>query len=89
MGLAIVKSLVELHGGVVSASSPGEGMGATFTVKFPISAVRGDSVRQNPPQKPRLEAELKSRDELVGLKVLVVDDEPDTCELLRYVFDQC
>jgi hypothetical protein len=39
MGLAIVKSLVELHGGVVSVFSPGEGQGAVFTVKLPMVAM--------------------------------------------------
>jgi CheY-like chemotaxis protein len=88
MGLAIVKSLVELHGGVVSASSPGEGRGAMFTVKLPISAVRQDS-RFKPAQKPSLDAVIADHHELVGMKILVVDDERDTCELLRFVFNEC
>ena len=89
MGLAIVKSLVELHGGVVSAASEGEGRGAVFTVKLPISAARADGIRQPPVQKPQLQPEIRQRSDLVGLKLLVVDDEPDTCELLRFVFDEC
>jgi PAS domain S-box-containing protein len=89
MGLAIVKSLVELHGGVVSVSSPGEGQGAVFTVKLPISAVRHDSIVRRPVDKPALQAELKQRDDLVGLKVLIVDDDPDTCEILRAILNQC
>src|SRR5207302_309440 len=89
MGLAIVKSLVELHGGVVSVSSPGEGQGAVFTVKLPISAVRVDTIRQRPVEKPRLAAALTLRDDLVGLKLLIVDDETDTCDLLRFVFNEC
>ncbi|HYR43233.1 MAG TPA: PAS domain S-box protein, partial [Terriglobia bacterium] len=89
MGLAIVKSLVDLHGGVVSVSSPGEGQGAVFSVKLPISAVRVDAIRERPVEKPRLAAALTQRDDLVGLKLLVVDDEPDTCDLLQFLFNEC
>lgn len=89
MGLAIVKSLVELHGGVVSVFSEGEGKGTVFTVKLPISALREDSIRRQPAEKPALQAELRRREDLVGLKILIVDDEPDTCEMLRFVFNEC
>jgi len=88
MGLAIVKSLVELHGGVIFAASAGEGLGATFTVKLPMSAVRHDP-RQKPSQKRSLDAIFTEHHELVGMKILVVDDERDTCELLRFVFNEC
>jgi PAS domain S-box-containing protein len=88
MGLAIVKSLVELHGGVISATSDGESKGSTFVVKFPISAVRHIQQQQPYGQKRPLPVSLKSRDELVGLKILVVDDEPDTCDLLRFIFNE-
>ena len=88
MGLAIVKSLVELHGGVVSASSPGEGQGAVFTIKLPMSAIWPDPRKEVPLSESPVGAGLKPRDELVGLKILVVDDEPDTCDLLRYVFNE-
>jgi CheY-like chemotaxis protein len=88
MGLAIVKSLVELHGGVVAAASPGEGQGAVFTVKLPISAVRQEP-KQSPMTKPSLGKVLEENQELVGMKILVVDDEADTCEFLRFVFNEC
>jgi PAS domain S-box-containing protein len=88
MGLAIVKSLVELHGGVVSVTSPGEGQGTAFTVKLPISAVRHDVIR-HPVDQRALPKQLNQRDDLVGLKILIVDDEPDTCEMLQFVFDGC
>jgi PAS domain S-box-containing protein len=88
MGLAIVKSLVELHGGVVTASSNGEGKGSTFTVKLPISPARQKSGEPPTAEKPVLPAALKEGHELVGLKILVVDDEEDTCELLRFVFNE-
>jgi PAS domain S-box-containing protein len=89
MGLAIVKSLVELHGGEVSASSLGEGKGAVFTVKLPISAVRKDAIGRRPVEDARLQAQIRQHDDLVGLKILIVDDEPDSSEMLRIVFNQC
>jgi PAS domain S-box-containing protein len=89
MGLSIVKSLVEFHGGVVSATSPGEGLGAVFTVKLPVSAVRHDSAHQSGLQIPWLQTGLEDRHELVGMKILVVDDEADACELLRFIFNEC
>ena len=89
MGLAIVKSLIEMHGGVVSASSEGQGQGAVFTVKLPISPLRQPMIPPRTAEQPRLQAELKQRDLLVGLKVLVVDDDLDACEFIRYVFDEC
>jgi CheY-like chemotaxis protein/two-component sensor histidine kinase len=87
MGLAIVKSLVELHGGVVSVFSKGEGQGSTFCMKLPISVMQRDG--GSPKVHPDLQAELKAREDLVGLKVLVVDDDPDTSEMLAFVFNQC
>jgi PAS domain S-box-containing protein len=86
LGLALVKHLVELHGGCVTVESPGEGLGATFTVNLPVRAVKGGAaaegrkdggstferrVRREPPAT-RLE----------GVRVLVVDDEASARELL-------
>ncbi len=48
LGMAIVRHLVELHGGSVSAASAGEGRGATFTVRFPIRAIQGDADELGP-----------------------------------------
>ena len=89
MGLAIVKSLVEMHGGVISASSPGEGLGSVFTIKLPFSAVRQDSIRGRPSEKLVLQGALKERANLVGLKILIVDDDADTRDMLRTIFNQC
>jgi PAS domain S-box-containing protein len=91
IGLAIVKSLVELHGGVVAVSSAGEGQGAVFTVKLPVSAVMNDPRERLASKSPaqNFENALKDRPELVGLKILIVDDQQDTCELLSFVFDEC
>jgi signal transduction histidine kinase/CheY-like chemotaxis protein len=82
LGLAIVKHLVELHGGHVTASSPGEGQGATFVVHLPLAPLQ---------EKPAVLAPCADADEptaeppaaqLAGLRVLVVDDEPDATDLL-------
>ena len=89
MGLAIVKSLVELHGGSVFVSSPGEGLGAVFTVSLPISKVQNEVLSPIPVKQHVLPRQLAQRDDLVGLRILIVDDEPDTCDMLRFVFNEC
>jgi signal transduction histidine kinase len=69
LGLAIVRHLVELHGGSVEAASAGEGQGATFLVRLPLAP--GDA-------KVGVEVGRRVAATLDGLRVLVVDDEPDT-----------
>ena len=90
LGLAIVRQLVELHGGTVRAESEGEDLGSTFTFSLPLmrgrNAVRATENAQAPDFKLP-EAECPS--ELDGLHVLIVDDEVDACELLRIVLEGC
>ena len=91
LGLSIVRHLVELHGGTVSATSEGEGRGATFTVKLPITPVYQldpSGSRVHPAARNLLPAD-DSPDRLDGLKILVVDDEPDTRELLKQGLEYC
>ena len=91
LGLAIVRHLVELHGGTVQASSQGPGHGATFTVQLPISPVYQvdpTAGRVHPGARDLLPADEKT-DRLDGLVILIVDDEPDTRELLRQGLEYC
>ncbi len=80
LGLAIVRHLVELHGGTVHVASEGEGKGATFTVQLPIqeSLVDAETLTCTPSTPYSLN----------GLRALVVDDDADTCEAIAVVLDQ-
>jgi signal transduction histidine kinase/DNA-binding response OmpR family regulator len=86
LGLAIVRHLVELHGGTVRADSPGAGQGATFTVNLPlINSGMDDSEAERAHSAP-VEVEAPVLNSLLdGLRVLVVDDEVDTCDLVAAV----
>jgi CheY-like chemotaxis protein len=92
LGLAIVRHLVELHGGTVAAESAGEGEGTKFTVRLPFAGGRAKAVGEADASSARLAASAAVFDcqpELAGLRVLVVDDEEDTLELLRMVLERC
>ena len=93
LGLAIVKQLVELHGGEVSASSEGVGRGARFIVSLPASLGAGPPTpsQYQPPQLGQLtpSALPTGAPRLAGVRVLVVDDEPDARDLLRVVLEGC
>lgn len=88
LGLAIVRHISELHGGSVVATSEGEGMGATFTVTLPVNVTDAEleSARQ-------LIRDLDfggedGRRQLRGLKILAVDDEPDSLRLVKFVLEK-
>jgi len=82
LGLALVKHLVELHGGSVAAQSPGEGKGTTFIVTLPltIAAIPAGHVPRRHPTAPTIEA-LPPAPRLDGLRVLVVDDDTNALDL--------
>jgi len=80
LGLAIVRHLVEAHGGAVSASSEGVGKGATFTVELPLMIGRSG---RTPTDTDAYTQSLETSLSLKGLRVLVVDDDADARELLQ------
>jgi PAS domain S-box-containing protein len=88
LGLSIVKNLVELHGGNVRAKSPGEGEGTTFAITLPLAPIRSVDGREHPTTSKRVSWDCTEID-LHGLKVLVVDDEPDARALISRILSQC
>ena len=80
IGLAIARHLVELHGGTITAESAGVGAGATFCVELPTAPQAAATVREAEPAAvlPRLE----------GLRVLLVDDEPDARETIGTILER-
>ncbi|MCT7966033.1 PAS domain S-box protein [Laspinema sp. D1] len=90
LGLAIVRHLTELHGGTVSADSPGLGQGAMFTVELPLMP-RCEISERTESQVLSVESppELNPTHSLEGVRVLVVDDEADARSLLTLVLEEC
>jgi PAS domain S-box-containing protein len=93
IGLAIVRHIVEMHGGGVSASSPGKGQGATFRIRLPlISAGRPPQPEEPLPETPPPPLkELKTMEndhKLDGARVLLVEDNLDTLEMLKFIFEE-
>ncbi|WNZ26914.1 response regulator [Leptolyngbya sp. NK1-12] len=89
LGLAIVRHLVELHGGSVSVYSAGLGQGAIFTVQLPLMVAQ--PLKEGERVHPRADADALRSDlpQLYGLHILVVDDEVDARELIRMILHQC
>ena len=85
LGLAIVRHLTELHGGTVAVSSPGEGQGATFKVKLPL-------INTSTTEQTRIDSNLINQsvqpNRFSGAKVLVVDDESDSLDILTMILEQ-
>jgi PAS domain S-box-containing protein len=87
LGLAIVRHIVELHGGQVRAASDGLGRGATFTVTLPVRAMRAEEKDASGSVRPAQDAPNPMRSSLAGLRLLVVDDEPDARDLVFTVLE--
>ncbi|RCJ32872.1 histidine kinase [Nostoc minutum NIES-26] len=88
LGLAIVRHLVELHGGTVSVDSRGEQQGATFTVKLPQNSSAPLSLCSSDPLPPISSTPVLGSS-LSGVRVLVVDDEADSRDFISTVLQQC
>ncbi|OUL35507.1 PAS domain S-box protein [Nostoc sp. 106C] len=80
LGLAIVRHLVELHGGTVQAQSQGEGQGATFIVKLPLMQQRSPVNNDTTEPQPALD--------LNGVQILLVDDDTDTRDFLSFFLEE-
>ena len=80
LGLSIVRHIVERHGGTVQATSEGPGHGTTFTVTLPIGGPLSDA-----PIGAARTPSPAAEDSLAGVRVLVVDDEPDTREMVTEI----
>ncbi len=94
LGLAIVRNIVEMHGGTVHADSEGENQGATFTVCIPLLPLRSrESVAHDGGQPPGAPAHNDTRFDappaINGLRILTVDDDPATLEMLGALLRQC
>ena len=90
LGLSIVRQLVELHGGTITVASAGKGQGATFTVRLPVA----ETTTTRPSTPPRSQKQpstvaLERPQELQGLDILVVDDEPDSAEMASALLASC
>ncbi len=98
LGLSIVKYIVEAHGGTVEASSPGEGKGATFTVRLPVRAVRMQEENEAEATDGRLDdddtadsvyvADRRPPVRLDGVHILVVDDDADARRVLMILLER-
>lgn len=92
IGLSIVKQLVELHGGTASVTSLGKGQGSTFSVILPISVTHIENILDDADTEPQKTGFAESQslfddEQLKGLKVLVVDDEKESCAVIKRLLE--
>jgi hypothetical protein len=90
LGLAIVRHLVEMHGGTVRAESAGSGLGATFIVALPLMAAQSTGAHTMTLSPPLGDAEpLECPPTLDDVRILIVDDEADARFLLKTIMQRC
>jgi PAS domain S-box-containing protein len=89
LGLAIVRHLVELHGGAVEARSEGAGKGAVFVVRLPATTTEGVVPEERAQMTDLDSVELECPPPLEGLRVLVVDDDVQVRELMNAILSKC
>lgn len=88
LGLAIARQLIELHGGTITVTSLEVGQGTTFTIKLP-AIVPPQPMSDPHPSSSNVEGEVTVLPTLAGLKILVVEDEVDSLELLSTILQGC
>ncbi len=86
IGLSVVTSLVEMHGGSVRAFSPGEGKGATMVATLPLEAAQ-DGTRQERRSAKCASPSVADLPVLSGVRVLIVDDDPDARDMIKILLD--
>jgi CheY-like chemotaxis protein len=92
--LAVANHIIELHGGSISASSPGRDQGATFSISLPLVLTSRPpqlGSRHQESEAPQAKG-LKGSGEcqrLDGVRILLVEDDPDTLDMLKFIFDEC
>lgn len=84
LGLSIVKNLLEMHGGTIRAESPGENKGSTFTILLPLLR---SSKKELPDENLEIPVAQTLPRNISGARILIVDDEADSRELLKFVLE--
>ncbi len=85
LGLAIVRNIIEIHGGTVQAESPGEGQGATFTFRLPLMKIENSTMTDDENHSSILDVNSLP---LAGIQILVVDDDADSLDFVVFVLEQ-
>lgn len=93
LGMAITRHIIELHGGTIRAESPGEGLGATFTVRLPVMILHSDKLPASAQSDDSVSSEKDDLSEtdsirLSGFQILIVDDEADARDLIAFILSE-
>jgi signal transduction histidine kinase len=91
LGLAIVRHLIEMHGGIIQVDSPGEGQGATFTVDLPMMMTHAEQARAaalGDDGEPADEQSMEMPPTLRDLRIMLVDDDLDTLQMLTVALEE-